>query len=318
MMKEEATGQDEPIGSAGSLAGVSRRSFVAGGAATVLGAVAGMLGGASTASAAVEYTKVPKLPGEITRTSNLRTTKGNLYEMIDVSIAGDKTRLYVPHSAPPNKLKWVPVIWFYHATNSSYASLSSAFHYSAMPAVDYGAISVCPDYAGPTAWVSPPAVTAQVNAVKYMNSLWRIYYSFARSNSGGGALMCWAFGNNMLPRQQGMYLASSVYDIMESFTQGPTIVGPAYNFSVPAIQATNAANLPQSAWTGARIRASYNPDDQRVPPTRHAIALEDLARPVAIETSFITHDGGGTPTGHTVPAFVSNDMLLTFQRWANL
>ena len=84
---------------------------------------------------------------------------------------------------------------------------------------------VCPDYAGPTAWVNTAAVTAQVNAVAYMNSLWRIYYSFARSNSGGGALMCWAFGNNMLPRQQGMYLASSVYDVMESFTQGPTVVG---------------------------------------------------------------------------------------------
>ena len=300
-----------------SRSGVSRRAFMAGGAATVLGAAAGVLGGASAANA-VEYTKVPKLPGEISRVSNVRTSKGNLYESIDVSIKGDPTRIFVPHAAPPSKLKWVPVVWFYHATNSSYAALSSAFLYGAQPAVDNGAVCVCPDYAGPTAWVNAAAVTAQVNAIDYMNSLWRIYYSFARSNSGGGALMCWAFGNKMLPRQQGMYLASSVYDVMESFEQGPTIVGPAYNFNVAAVQATNAATLPQSAWTGARIRASYNPDDQRVPPARHAIALETLAGPVAIETSFVTHDGGGTATGHTVPGWVHTDMMQAFARWANL
>jgi hypothetical protein len=296
---------------------MSRRVFMAGGAATAIGVAGGMFGGATAANAA-DYTKVPKLPGEISRESGKRTKAGTLYESIDVSIKGDPTRIFVPHSAPPNKVKWVPVVWFYHATNSSYASLSSAFLYSAEPTLDYGAVCVCPDYAGPTAWVNQAAVTAQVNAIGYMNALWRIYYSFARSNSGGGALMCWAFGNGMLPRQQGMYMASSVYDVMESFTQGPTIVGPAYNFSTSAIQATNAATLPQSAWTGARIRASYNPDDQRVPPVRHAIALEDLARPVAIETSFITHDGGGTATGHTVPSLVNTDMLLTFKRWANL
>ena len=55
-----------------------------------------------------------------------------------------------------------------------------------------------------------------------------------------------------------------------------------------------------------------------MPPERHAIALENLARPVAIEASFITHDGGGSATGHTVPGLVNSDMLRTFQRWANL
>lgn len=297
--------------------GVSRRVFLGAGAAAALGAASGTMGGALAASAA-DYTKVPKLPGEVSRTSGLKTPKGTLYESIDVSIKGDMTRIFVPQSAPPGKLKWVPVVWFYHATNSSYASLSSAFLHGAQPAVDNGAVCVCPDYAGPTAFANPAAITAQVNAIAYMNALWRIYYSFARSNSGGGGLMCWAFGNNMLPRQQGMYLASSVYDMMDAYIRGPELVGPAYNFSAAAVQATNAASLPQSAWAGSRIRCSYNPDDQRVPPPQNEIALETLAGPVAIETSFITHDGGGTVTGHTVPDWVNTDMLKTFQRWANL
>ncbi|TDN90550.1 hypothetical protein [Microbacterium sp. BK668] len=304
--------------SSAARSGVSRRGFIAGGAAALLGAAGGVLGSASVANAAVSYAKVPKLPGEVSRTSDLRTKAGTLYESIDVSILGDMARIFVPHSAPPNKYAWVPVVWFYHANNSSYTSLSSAFLYGAEPAVDKGAIAVCPDYAGATAWVSAPAVRAQTNAVAYMNSLWRIYYSFGRSNSGGGALMCWAFGNNLLPRQQGMYLASSVYDMMDVYTRGPSRVGPAYGYDLEAIQATNPATLPQSSWTGSRIRASFNPDDQTVPPQQHAIALLTLAQPVAVETSYITHDGGGTATGHTVPGWVHTDMLKAFQRWANL
>ena len=140
----------------------------------------------------------------------------------------------------------------------------------------------------------------------------------AATNSGGGALMCWAFGNGMLPRQQGMYMASSVYDMWDAYVSGPTLVGPAYNYSADAVQATNPALLAQSKWTGARIRASFNPDDTRVPPAKHAVALLAKAQPVAIETSYITHDGGGTATGHTVPGWVNTDMLQTFKRWANL
>ncbi|WP_243075653.1 hypothetical protein [Microbacterium sp. SS28] len=298
--------------------GLSRRTFIAGGAAAAIGATAGILGGALPASAVEEYTKVPKLPGEISRLSNQKTKAGKLYESIDVSIAGDPTRIFVPHASPPSKTRWVPVIWFYHATNSSYTSLSSAFLYGATPAVDEGAICICPDYGGPTSFANAAAVQAQVNAVAYVNSLWRVYYSFARSNSGGGGLMCWAFGNNMLPRQQGMYLASSVYDMWDAYVSGPTLVGPAYGFNSDAVHATNAAELPESAWAGSRIRASFNPLDTRVPPEKHAIALLAKAQPVAIETSYITHDGGGTATGHTVPGFVNTDMLQTFKRWANL
>lgn len=295
----------------------SRRTLLAA-AATGLGLITA--GGSTNAFAASgsKSTPVPVLPGEISRMATQYTSAGNPYEVIDVMITGDRARLFVPHASPPNLRVWVPTIWFYHANGSSYASLSTAFKTAADPAVDYGAISICPNYGGSAGWASPPAVTAQVNAVNYVNSLWRVYYSFARANSGGGGLMCWAVGNRMLTRQSGMYMASAVYDMMDVYTRGPDRVGPAYGYNSALVQATNAASLPQSAWKDARIRASYNPDDQTVPPQQHAIALESLAGPVATETSFITHDGGGTATGHTVPGWANKDMLLTFQRWAGL
>lgn len=297
---------------------VSRRAFITGTAAATVGAAAGILGGAGAANAAPSYTKVPKLPGEITRMDTQFTKAGNPYEVVDVLISGDRTRLFVPHASPPNKYAWVPVIWFYHANGSSYASLSSAFKWAADPAVDYGAISIAPNNGGASEFVSSKAVTAHLNAIAYVNSLWRVYYSFGRANSGGGSLMAWAFGNKLLPRQQGMYLASATYDMLDLFERDPGRIGPPYGNDPALIQATNPATLPQAAWTGVRIRASYSTVDQIVPPDKHCLALIATAGPVAIETSSIPHDGGGEPTGHFVPGWVNNDMLLTFKRWANL
>jgi hypothetical protein len=302
----------------GARSAVSRRAFIASSAAAAVGAAAGVLGGASAASAAPSYTKVPKLPSEISRMDTQFTKAGNPYEVIDVNISGDRTRIFVPHASPPNKYAWVPVIWFYHANNSSYAALSSAFKWGADPAVDYGAISVAPNNGGSSEWVTPNAVTAHKNAIAYVNSLWRVFYSFGRANSGGGSLMCWAFGNNMLPRQVGMYLGSGTYDMKDLWDRDTARVGPTYGYDESLMQATNPKNLPQSAWTGIRIRASYSTEDQIVPADRHCLALISLAAPVAVETSSIPHDGGGEPTGHTVPGWVNNDMLLTFKRWANL
>ena len=306
----------EEIEGAGS--GVSRRAFIASTAAVAIGAAAGAIGGAGGAYAVPSYTKVPKLPSEITRMDTQFTKAGNPYEVIDVSISGDRTRLFVPHVSPPNKYAWVPVIWFYHANGSSYASLSSAFKWGADPAVDYGAISIAPNNGGSSEFVTPKAVTAHKNAIAYVNSLWRVYYSFGRANSGGGSLMCWAFGNKLLPRPVGMYLGSATYDMMDLYTRDPVRIGPPYGNDAALIQATNPALLPQTAWTGIRIRASYSTTDQIVPSDKHCLALIAQASPVAIETSSIPHDAGGEPTGHAVPGWVNSDMLLTFKRWANL
>jgi len=279
----------------------------------------GALGGVGAANAAPNYTKIPKLPNELTRSDTKYSKAGKAYEMIDVSISGDRTRLFVPHASPPGKLTtWVPVVWYYHSNGSSYAALNSAFNSAAEPTVDYGAISVCPNNGGSSAWVSPAAVAAQRNAVAYITSLWRPFHNFQRANSGGGALMCWAYGNKIMPRMSGMYMASSVYDTWDIYTRAPEKIGPGYGYDEAAIRATNPAALPQSAWTGARIRASYNPLDEFVPPALHAQALMNLAAPVALEVSSYIHNGGGAPGGHVVPSAVATDMLTTFKRWANV
>lgn len=297
---------------------ISRRRFLSGSAAVAVGAAVGALGTAGAASAAPNYAKIPKLPGEITRADTKYTKAGNAYEMIDVSISGDRTRLLVPHASPPSTTNWVPVVWFYHSNGSSYGALNTAFNTASEPTVDYGAISVCPDNGGPSAWVSPAAVAAQRNAVAYITSLWRPFYNFLRANSGGGALMCWAYGNGIMSRMSGMYLASGVYDTWEIYGRAPEKIGPAYNNDETAIKATNPAAVVRGKWTGKRIRASYNPDDVVVPPAQHALALINLAGPVALETSTYTHGGDPATGGHVVPGAVAGDMLLTFKRWAGV
>jgi hypothetical protein len=284
----------------------------------IAGAAAGAFGETRSANAAPSYKKIPLLPNEITRMDTQHTPSGKPYEVVDVDISGDRTRLFVPHASPPSKTAWVPVIWFYHANGSSYSALSGVFKSGAEPAVDYGAISVCPNNGGSSEFASPKAVAAHTNAIAYVNNLWRVYHSFGRANSAGGALMCWAFGNKLLPRPQGLYLASAAYDMMDLYGRDPVRVGLPYDYDTARIQATNPATLPQSSWTGARIRASYSTSDQIVPPAKHALALIAKASPVATETSTLPHDAGGEPTGHYIPGYINNDMLLTFKRWAGL
>ncbi|MDY0910374.1 hypothetical protein [Microbacterium sp. CFBP9034] len=297
--------------------GLTRRLFLSGSAAAALGAATGALGGGAAASAA-DYSKIPKLPGELTRAATLYTRAGNPYEMIDVVIQGDRTRLFVPHASKPSRTAWVPVVWFYHSNGSSYSALNTAFNSAAEPTVDFGAISICPNNGGASAWVSPAAIAAQRNAVAYITSLWRPFYNFQRANSGGGALMSWAYSNRIMDRMSGMYMASSVYDVWDAYVRAPEKVGPAYGYDEAVIQATNPANRPQSSWTGTRIRCSYNPADQVVPPAQNALALMNLAGPVATEVSSYIHAGGETTGGHVVPSAVAGDMLLTFKRWAGV
>lgn len=296
---------------------LSRRLFLTASLAGA-GVVAGALGGQSAASAAPSYSKVPRLPNEVARLDTQYTGSGTPYEVIDVSISGDRTRLFVPHASPPNTSAWVAVVWYYHANGSNYAAVSSAFKYGADPLIDHGAISVCGDNGGPNEFANAKAVAAHRNAIAYVTSLWRVYYSFGRSNSGGGALMCWAFGTQMVPRRQGMYLASSVYDMMDVYEQDPLRVGYPYGYSAAALQATNPATLGRSAWSGMRIRSSYSTVDQRVPPDAHCLALTSLAAPVAVEASLLPHDGGGTANGHWVPGTINREMVATFRRWAAL
>lgn len=294
--------------------GVSRRAFIVGTAATAAG-VAGGLAWGSAAYGAPSYVRVKKLPGENRRKDTQYTTSGTPYEVIDVTVKGDKMRLFVPHASPPALSVAVPVVWYYHSNGGAYSDLSTAFKYGSDPLVDDGFISVCPDNGGTHEFANSRAVTAHLNAIAYVTSLWKVALSFGRANSGGGALMCWAFGNALVPRRHGMYLASAVYDMKDIYQRDPVRVGLPYNYSATAIDATNPARLPQSTWSGMRIRASYSTSDQVVPPPAHCLALTTLAAPVAVETSVLPHGGGGKANGHYVLGSANKDMVAAFQRW---
>ncbi|MDY0910892.1 hypothetical protein [Microbacterium sp. CFBP9034] len=258
---------------------------------------------------------MPKLPGELSRRETQYSLSGTPYENIDVSIQGDRTRLFVPHASPPSLSTSVSVVWYYHSNGGSYTDLNYPYKYASDPLIDHGLISICPNHGGPFEFAGPKAATAARNAIAYVNSLWRVGRSFGRANSAGGALMGWAFGNKLVPNRYGMYMASAVYDVMDIYRRDPIRVGLPYGYSTTRIQATNPAKLPQSAWTGMRIRASYATEDQVVPPQAHCMALATKAAPVAVEASLLQVTGGEGPGGHYIAANANREMVATFQRW---
>jgi hypothetical protein len=279
---------------------LSRRSLVSG---TVLG-LGAALAFATPASAAPDYSKVPKLPGELGRSDTITSRFGmKKYEVIDVLISGDRTRLFVPHAAAPSLTRNATFLWYYHANGSSYAALSGAFQYTADQAVDQGMVSICPNYGG-SVWTSAAALQAQRNATAYVTKLWKVSVSFLRSNSGGGALLCYAYGKRMVPNIRGAYHASGVYDMEDVLLRRPE-----------SVKATNPIYLPQSVWAKTRLRISGSPEDQVVPYEKHSARLYRRALPVAKEVSLLPHSGAGGQYGHVVPSQTNKDMLVTFQRW---
>ncbi|KZX20096.1 hypothetical protein [Rathayibacter tanaceti] len=294
--------------------GASRHSrrLVLTGAALGLGSA---LVHAVSASAAPDYSAIPPLPDELGRGATVLSRVGRKpYQIIDVSIRGDRTRLFVPHSAAPSLHIGAVLHWYFHANGSSYAALSGAFQYAADQAVDEGVISICPQYGG-SVWVSRAAVTAHTNAAAWVQKSWRIGASFLRSNSGGGALLCWVYGNRLLPEIRGAYHASGVYDMSEAARRDPLRVLPAYDDDSAAVAATDPARLPQSAWAGTRLRITGSSEDLLVPLAVHGARLHALARPVAKEAVLLDHSSEGAPSGHIVPTATQKDMLDTFRRW---
>lgn len=299
---------------------ISRRSILVGAASGVAFALLPM----SSALAAPNYGVIPKLPGETQRTETKYTSNGTPYEMIDVNISGDLARLFVPHTAKPSLTKGVAVVWYYHANGSRYTALSSAFIWPAERGVEMGAIAICPDYAGASAWTNSDAIKAQKNAVAWIKSQWYVGLSFLRANSGGGSLMTLAYGNRWIPGQRGMYLASATYDMEDLYDRDPGRIGPAYAADIPtagptpwALSKFNAARLPATAWAGSRIRVAAATNDTVVPADKHGLALLGKAAPVAIEATsrtFTTPLGVGIG-GHYVPDWVNGDMVTTFQSW---
>ncbi|KZX22084.1 hypothetical protein [Rathayibacter tanaceti] len=291
--------------------GIPRRILLAGAAG-----VAGAALVAPPAAAAANYSVIPRLPGEISRTDTATSRVGRKpYEIVDVVIGTDRARLFVPHTAVPNRGVPVPVVWYYHASGSSYEALSGAYQYSADQLIDQGMVSICPNYGGSTAYTNSTALAAQAAAVRYVTGLWSVRASFLRSNSGGGALLCWAYANRLIPNIYGAYHASSVYDLEDTESRDPGRVLAVYGGDRNALRDGNPSRLPQSAWARTRLRISAGSADTLVPAEIHGGRLRRLALPVAREATIVYHSGAGGQFGHVVPGLTNSDTVLTFQRW---
>jgi hypothetical protein len=271
-------------------------------------AVTGGLLSVALPGVAAAASPIPKLPGELSRTTTA-TPRGVPYDNITVSIKGDKAMLFVPHSMATASL--VGVIWYYHANGSSYSALNAAFKYGAELAVDQGAVGFCPNLGG-SLWVNSAALTYHANAAAWLKASLPLGLTFMRSNSGGGAMMCWAYAKNLVPGARGMYLANSAYDMVDIYDRD-TRVPPVYNNSRTAAQATNPAGLTGSVWKSKRIRVLVSDDahpDLLLPPHTHGLALIAKSNGYALENSVKYHQ-----SGHVIPSGVDKDMLSTFQRW---
>lgn len=292
----------------GSEAGrVSRRNLLTG---VALGA-ASLLLPPTVASAAPSYEAVPKLPYEVARADTQTTRIGKKkFEIIDIEFSGDRSRILVPHGVTPGK-SGTPanIVWFYHSFGSTHEAMTSAYLYSAMMCLDRGWVCIGPNFGGDQ-WVNTRAIWFQKEISRYMGTFFNIQHSFLRANSGGGALMSYAYGKRSVPQVRGMYLANAVYDMEDIFQRDPVRVGPAYNNDPALVAATNPARLHINAWMGTRIRSVVSASDEVVPPQSHGVALVEKALPVAREATLVWHDGG-----HYVPDLVHADMVSAFTRW---
>ncbi|PTL72658.1 hypothetical protein C1I63_07225 [Rathayibacter caricis DSM 15933] len=290
---------------------ISRRALLLSSAAAA--GVGATLVVASPASAAPNYSVIPRLPGEISRTDTATSRVGRKkYEVIDVVISGDRARLFVPHSAKPGTA--VSMIWYYHASGSNYAALSGAYQYSADQAVDQGLVSICPNYGG-SLYTNPVALAAQTKAAAWVTSVWTVSASLLRSNSGGGTLLAWAYGKRMVPAIRGAYHASGSFDMEDLSRRDPSRVLPIYGNDPAAVRAANPLRLPESAWAGARLRVTGSSEDELVPLEMHGGRFYRRALPQAKEATIVVHSGEDRPNGHTVPSSTNADMLTTFARW---
>lgn len=293
--------------------GVSRRVFVA----ALAGGLGATFAGPVSRAEAAASSPSPTLPGEYTRASNVSTPiKGTLYDNICVKIKGDAARLFVPQTIKPHTGLPVRVVWLYHGAGSDHNALTGGFLEDGQRIVDEGAIAICQDDGG-TLWSSPTAQNLQISGYSYMSSLYTITANILRATSGGGALACETYGSKLIPNIAGMYNVNAVYDLMSIYNLGgeqKDAITAVFGDDPAAIQASNPARLPQSAWAGDDIRivvSTPSSSDQEVPPDQNGLALLDLASPVAAEASLRTHTNG-----HNTPGFAHVDFIAALQRWA--
>lgn len=258
----------------------------------------------------------PRLPGELGRQTNLVSRYGgSVFDHVLVSIGGDRARLFIPQGIVPGSPR-VPVLWLYHASNSSHDALIGGFRAMGERAVDLGLVAICQNLGG-SLYTSPTAKKHHVNGYRYLAGLYGIDRNFLRGTSHGGAMASEVVATGVMPNVVGAYLVNSVYDIERLYLSGTDEsrrrVGTAFGNDIGLIRAHNPARHDGSAWAGARLRVVFSqPDssDSIVPPDEHGKSLIAVARPYAAEASVRTH-----ASGHTTPSFADADNQETIARW---
>lgn len=281
----------------------TRRTFLAG------AAVAGLAGAALLGAPRAQAATLPRLPGEISRRANQRTPKGTLYDAVQVDISGDRAWLMIPQSLRLDEP--VGLAWFYHGAGSDHGALLDGFGYEARQLMDRGLACICQN-AGGNQYVGPYAVDAQRAGWQYVSQLADVRANFLRGTSGGGALASEVLGAGLLPDIVGLYFVNGIWDVRRAYDLGGRAeIGPAYDFSTAAIDRTNPARHPASAWAGDRIRIVYSTAlDLATPPQIHAIPFYERARQQGADVTTRTHT-----LGHATPSFVANEVPIFFRRW---
>lgn len=283
--------------------GLSRRAFLGGAAAAGLGV--STLVGAPRAQAAT----LPKLPGEISRRAGLRTATGNVYDAIEVDIAGDRAWITVPRKLDLDSP--AGLAWFYHGAGSNHGALLDGFGYEMRQLTDRGLACICQN-AGGNGYAGPHAMATQAAGWAYVSSLANVQANFLRATSGGGALGAEVLGAGLIPNIVGLYFVNAIWDVRRSYEMGGRAeIGPAYDYSTAAIDRTNPARHASSAWAGDRIRIVHTTGVDLVTPAQvHAIPFYERARVYGADVTIRTHN-----LGHTTPSWVANEVPIYFRRW---
>lgn len=274
---------------------------------------------AATAGPASAATS-PRLPNEVSRISGLITSSAGRkpYDSIEVDIAGDRARIFLPQSVSQRSAAAVGAVWFYHGAGSDHnKAMSGGFKYPAELAVDQGAIAICLN-AGGTQFSNPFAQQCQTNAWAYMASLFTIKQNFLRATSGGGNLAVWTLGKKLMPYIKGLYMVNGNYDLEKMYYGSNATyslaVGAAFNNDAALIAANNPARIGAWAFAGANAKVLVSDDahpDTTVPPHDHGIAFIDRIRSVAADATLAYHT-----LGHDTPSWCHKDMIAVFSRWS--